>query len=353
MNNASGSSMLRQTPPGRKSRPAFTLVELLIVITILALLLSILMPSLSRARDLAKKALCAQQLHTYGKQVAIYVNDYGTYPSMGDSRLGPAWPKFYGVLASMDYQVRWRKRGMYDYSKWEADEVPEKCFCPAMDYVYVLQAADQALSQGNSPAYKPALHRAAAGYQWNVTLRAPAGRTRLFPSGRWPVPCWHPTSGWGDWDNTYWTDFTIQLAAGSGYYICQAITPEEIENTASVAEAWDSHDFETLPGFPMPRPQGHWDIENLIPGWHVGPQSAYMKGWAALNGARHPTSPNVLYADGHVRADAKKQLERKDLSNPPGGSFEGCRLNSWDDYINTFGTMHHIVPEPRIITSLQ
>ena len=340
----------------RRTGAAFTLVELLIVVAIVGLLLAVLLPSLDKARALAREALCGQQLNTYGKQVAIYVNDYHSYPPMGDSRYGPAWPKFYGVLHAMDIQVPWRQRGMFDYSQWEADEVWEKCFCPAMDYVGILQAADKALVENQSPAYKPALHRAAAGYQWNSTLRAAGPPTTVFPSGRWPNECWRPTGG--GWDNTYWMDYTLSLPGSAGYCIAQAILPQEIDRTAIVAEAWDSFDFESIPNLNVP--YGAWAIENMVPGWHVGPQSSYTNGWAILNGARHPRGPNILYADGHVRPDADKELTESDLSGGglPYGGTDGqhsawyrCRLRSWSDYDQTFGTMHHIVPVPRIIAS--
>jgi prepilin-type N-terminal cleavage/methylation domain-containing protein len=56
-------------------RKGFTLIELLVVVAIIALLISILLPSLSRARELAKRAVCASNLRGIGQGCHIYSND--------------------------------------------------------------------------------------------------------------------------------------------------------------------------------------------------------------------------------------------------------------------------------------
>jgi len=56
-------------------RKGFTLIELLVVVAIIALLISILLPSLSRARELAKRAVCASNLRGIGQGNHIYSND--------------------------------------------------------------------------------------------------------------------------------------------------------------------------------------------------------------------------------------------------------------------------------------
>lgn len=59
-----------------KRNRGFTLIELLVVIAIIALLVSILLPALGRARELAKRVQCASQLKGLGNAIAMYHNDY-------------------------------------------------------------------------------------------------------------------------------------------------------------------------------------------------------------------------------------------------------------------------------------
>ena len=72
-------------------RKGFTLVELLVVIAIIALLMGILMPALSRVRQLAFRLTCGTNLSGLGKAMLIYANDYeDELPRAGgrDSDLG-------------------------------------------------------------------------------------------------------------------------------------------------------------------------------------------------------------------------------------------------------------------------
>jgi prepilin-type N-terminal cleavage/methylation domain-containing protein len=64
-----------------KKRKGFTLIELLVVVAIIALLISILLPSLSRARELAKRVTCGSNMRGIGQGMNIYANDnYEWFP---------------------------------------------------------------------------------------------------------------------------------------------------------------------------------------------------------------------------------------------------------------------------------
>ncbi len=88
---------------GRSARPrAFTLVELLVVVSIIALLLSILVPAMGRAREQARAVVCLAHMHSQGLAILTYTSEYlGTLP-------GPIHPaikrKVFSITNTLDKQ---------------------------------------------------------------------------------------------------------------------------------------------------------------------------------------------------------------------------------------------------------
>ncbi len=64
----------------RNGTKGFTLIELLVVIAVIALLVSILVPSLSSAKELARSVLCRNNLKNIGTGYWMYEVEYGAVP---------------------------------------------------------------------------------------------------------------------------------------------------------------------------------------------------------------------------------------------------------------------------------
>jgi len=102
---------------GGRLRSAFTLIELLVVVAIIALLVSILLPSLRMAREQARCVVCASQLRQLGLGLNYYADDndhilpdykaYSWYEAFFlMERYNNVVSKYLGVLYGDNYGIR-------------------------------------------------------------------------------------------------------------------------------------------------------------------------------------------------------------------------------------------------------
>jgi prepilin-type N-terminal cleavage/methylation domain-containing protein len=89
----------------RRRISGFTLIELLVVISIISLLMAILLPSLGKAREQARRATCMANLRSIGQGIFLYAHD-------NDDRLVPG-----------DWRVSWDVWG-------QVAEYPRGCRIP-------------------------------------------------------------------------------------------------------------------------------------------------------------------------------------------------------------------------------
>jgi prepilin-type N-terminal cleavage/methylation domain-containing protein/prepilin-type processing-associated H-X9-DG protein len=94
-------------------RQAFTLIELLVVIALVALLASLLLPALHRARDQARAVACSARIKQWGTILALYLEDHeGRFPSIPEPYPGLSLLRGLHINAKTDPNAHVRYHGV-------------------------------------------------------------------------------------------------------------------------------------------------------------------------------------------------------------------------------------------------
>jgi len=211
----------------RPARGAFTLVELLVVIGIIAVLISVLLPALSRARQAARRMACLSNLRQIGQSFRLYeTENRGYIPSAmtHPTAVNPVWPhpgSWYGIQWNEKILPYLGVKTSYDYD----GEPPSSMKVPVL--VCPLDSYGGTMSWDTAPRCSYMYNRGSDSYPFRMRkasmLKAQNGGTR---SGIVIVA-----------DNFYWGTQRVNNVGWSG----NCLSANYFENTPADTNFWPNY----------------------------------------------------------------------------------------------------------------
>ncbi len=270
-------------------RRAFTLIEILVVISIIAIVIALLLPSLSASREKSKSVLCLTRLRALGHGWHMYADDNndvavpGRMYNAGGGTANEA--NYYDVGNGMKYRPRWaatmgRFVGLYAFNPPVPDD-------DRQDYdsnAYQCPAAPERMDGRN--------HAYGYNYQFLGNARREGGVFRNFPVNRSKITSFAGTVMAADC-----------LGTAAGFAVDQR---RPYSNDGTDFAEIGNHGWTLDP----PRLLPESDHGSGDPG---SPRTAVD--------ARHLAKANVIFCDGHADSVTPHLLGYR--TNPDGSFMDG------------------------------
>lgn len=275
------------------NRRAFTLIELLVVISIIALLIGILLPALSRAKEASRNAVCKTNLKQIGTAMNLYAVEYKDFiprEGQGKQYIRGRWLYFYPWPRQFAKYVDKR----HDRTTFR---IGNRVYHDSDSYYRDYMWEDFEIYK--CPSHPNKMHQ--IHYVDNGLMLKPGGNGQLEDDGRHPTA--PITEFWRPADSMYMAEFA------------------DDQDNSIYKEAYETHQF----------PIDWWyDVFLKV---HIDGPEEDSNNWggniARINSTRHfrggggsGSGSNALFIDGHVELRYRDTL--KDIDN-----WDDRTYNTW------------------------